>query len=54
MEMAIQNMREVSCVEFEDISPFIKNYMKNYTIARNLRNYFELRNPPPDYPDFLL
>ena len=31
--MAIQNMREVSCVEFEDISPFIKNYMKNYTIA---------------------
>ena len=50
---AIQKIEEVSCLEFEDISPFMKNYMKNFTREKNLRDYFDLRNPPPQFPDFL-
>ena len=54
VEKAIQRIEEDSCLEFEDISPFMKNYMKNFTRERNLRDYFERRNPPPKYPAFLL
>ena len=54
VEKAIQRIEEVSCLEFQDISTFMKNYMKNFTRERNLRDYFERRNPPPEHPDFLL
>ena len=54
VEKAIEKIKEASCVEFEDISPFMKNYMKMYEKERNLYNYFERRIPPPEYPDFLL
>ena len=54
VEKAIQNIEDVSCLEFEDISPFMKDYMRNFTREKNLRDYFERRNPPPEYPDFLL
>ena len=30
VEKAIENITEVSCLQFQDISPFMKNYMKNY------------------------
>ena len=54
VEKAIQNLEEVSCLEFEDISPFMKNHMKNYTGDRDKHDYFEREFPPPEYPDFLL
>ena len=54
VEKAIQRIEEVSCLEFTDISPFMKIYMKNYTRERNLRDYFERRNPPPEPPHYLL
>ena len=54
VEKAIQRIVEASCLEFEDITPFMNNYMKNYRRERNLRDYFERRNPPSQYPDFLL
>ena len=54
VEKAIKKIEDVSCLQFQDISPFMKNYMKNYTIVKNLRNYFELRLPPSQHPDFLL
>ena len=54
VEKAIQRIEEVSCLEFQDITASMKNYMKNFTRERNLRDYFERRNPPPDYPAFLL
>ena len=54
VEKAIQKIKEVSCVEFQDISSFMENYMMNYTGDRDLHDYFERRFPPPQYPDFLL
>ena len=54
VEKAIQRIEEVSCLEFTDISPFMKNYMKNFTREKNLRDYFDLRDPPPEFPDFIL
>ena len=54
VEKAIQRIEEVSCLEFTDISPVMKNYMKNFTRERNLRDYFERRNSPPEHPNYLL
>ena len=54
VEKAIQRIEEVSCLEFTDISPFMKNYLRNFEKEKNLRNYFERRNPPPEYPNYLL
>ena len=50
VEKAIQRIEEVSCLEFTNISPFMKNFEKE----KNLRDYFERRNPPPEYPNFLM
>merc|ERR550539_638719 len=49
----MRNIQKDSCVEFMDISAFMKNYMKNFTREKNLRDYFDLRDPPPEFPDFL-
>ena len=54
VEKAIKNIEEVSCLEFQDISTFMKKYMENFTRDENLHDYFYRRNPPPQYPDFLL
>ena len=54
VEKAIRNIEEVSCLEFEDISPIMEKYMEKFEREKNLRDYFERRIPPPDYPDFLL
>ena len=54
VEKAIQRIEEASCLQFEDISPVMDNHMKNFTKEKNLRDYFERRNPPAEYPDFLL
>ena len=54
VEKAIRNIEKDSCLEFEDISDFMEKYMKNFTKEKNLRNYFDRRIPPGEYPDFLL
>ena len=54
VEKAIQRIEEVSCLEFTDISDSMKNYMRNFEKEKNLRNYFERRNPPPEHPNYLL
>ena len=53
VEKAIKNIEEVSCLQFQDISPFMEKYMKKFEREKNLRDYFERRVPPPQYPDFL-
>ena len=54
VKKAIQRIEEVSCLQFTDISPDMKIYMKIFEKEKNLRNYFERRNPPPEYPNYLL
>ena len=54
VERAIQKIEEASCLQFQNISTFIAKYMTNYTRDRNLRDYYERRNPPAEYPDFVL
>ena len=54
VEKAIQRIEEASCLQFQNISSFMARYMTNYRRDRNLRDYFEKRNPPAEYPDFLL
>ena len=53
VEKAIKNLKEVSCLVFQDISKLMKKHMKNHTGVKNLRDYFERRILPRDYPDFL-
>ena len=53
VEKAIQNLEEVSCLEFQDISSFMEKYMKKFEREINLRDYFERRILPREYPDFL-
>ena len=56
VEEAIRNIKKDSCLEFEDISDFMEEYMKNHTRypTKYQHNYFHLMPPPPDYPDYLL
>ena len=53
VEKAIQNIREVSCLEFEDISPIMEKHMEKFEREKNLRDYFERELPSQQYPDFL-
>ena len=53
VEKAIRNIEEDSCLEFEDISDFMDDYMSNHT-DKYLHNYFHRMPPPPEYPDFIL
>ena len=53
VEKAIQNLEEVSCLEFQDISSFMEKYMEKFEKEINLRDYFERRILPREYPDFL-
>ena len=53
VEKAIKNLEEVSCLEFQDISSFMEKYLKKFEKEINLRDYFERRILPREYPDFL-
>ena len=53
VEEAIRNLEKDSCLEFEDISDFMDNYMKNHT-DKYLHNYFYRMDPPTEYPDYIL
>ena len=50
---AIQSIEEDSCLEFEDITGFMDNYMKGFEMLRGLPKYFKLKSPPTKYPDYL-
>ena len=50
---AIHSIEEDSCLEFEDITDFMDNYMKRYEKLRRSPNYFSLKPLPVDYPDYL-
>ena len=55
VEKAIQRIEEVSCLKFEDISPFMKNHLKDYKLFHYDRHYFtKFKKEPKDFPDFLL
>ena len=54
VEEAIRKLEEDSCLEFEDISDFMEEYMMNHTGMKNLHNYFHLEDAPPQYPDYIL
>ena len=51
VEKAIQRIKEVSCLEFEDITAF----MKDYNFFHYDRHYFtKFKKEPKEFPDFLL
>ena len=50
---AIQSIEEDSCLEFEDITGFMDNYMKEYEKLRRSEDYFSFKPPPTEYPDYL-
>ena len=54
VEKAIRKIEEDSCLEFEDITGFMDDYMQNHTAMEYLPNYFHLRPPPPEYQHYLL
>ena len=47
VEKAIRNIEEDSCLEFEDISEFMDDYMQNHTAMEYLPNYFITYNAMP-------
>ena len=49
---AIQDIQEASCLEFEDITDSMDNYMKRFELVKRLPRYFTLKSPPDDYPDY--
>ena len=53
VEEAIRNIEEASCLEFEDITDFMEEYMKKHAGKEDLHNYFDLMQPPPKYPDYI-
>ena len=53
VEEAIRNLEKDSCLEFEDISDFMEDYMRDHPY-KDLHNYFHLEDPPPQYPDYVL
>ena len=54
VEEAIRNLEKDSCLEFEDISVFMEEYMRDHDDKKYLHNYFHLMDPPPQYPDYIL
>ena len=53
MESAIRDIEKDSCLQFENITDFMVDYMVDHTARRNRHDFFELRDPPPLYPDYL-
>ena len=54
VEQAIGKIEKDSCLEFEDISDFMEDYMKNQAGMKYQHNYFHLMPAPPEYPDYIL
>ena len=54
VEEAIRNIEEDSCLEFEDITDFMKKYLKNHAGMKSRHDYFHLEDAPPEYPDYIL
>ena len=55
VEKAIQKIEEVSCLEFEDITAFMKTHLEDYQLFHYDRNYFiKFKKEPDQFPDFLL
>ena len=50
---AIQDIEEASCLDFEDITDSMDDYMKGYEIVRRLPKYFTLKSPPDKYPNYI-
>ena len=50
---AIQDLERDSCLEFEDITDFMDDYMKDFEKQKWEANYFGYRRPPAKYPDYL-
>ena len=53
VQEAIRNIEKDSCLEFEDISDFMDDYMRNHTDKKYLHSYFHLMEPPAEYPDYI-
>ena len=53
VESAIRDIQKDSCLQFENITDFMVEYMMNHTAKRNSYGFFELKDPPTEYPDFL-
>ena len=54
VDRAIQGIKEVSCLEFQDITAFMENYMEQYQIFRYNNNFFtHYKKEPKKHPDFL-
>ena len=52
---AIQRIEEASCLEFEDITDFMKKYLKGYEKFRNVPKYFtKFKTEPTEYPHYIL
>ena len=55
VETAIQKIEEASCLVFEDITDFMKEYLKDYEKSRNDREYFtKFKTEPTEYPHYIL
>ena len=55
VETAIQKIEEASCLVFEDITDFMKEYLKDYEKSRNDREYFtKFKSEPAEYPHYIL
>ena len=50
---ALQDLEEDTCLQFEDITTFMDDYMKGFEKKKRKANYFDQRSPPADYPDYL-
>ena len=54
VDRAIERIKEVSCLDFEDITAFMKIYLKDYQLFRYNNNFFtNFKKEPKEYPDFL-
>ena len=49
----MRDIEKDSCLQFENINDFMIEYMKNYTAQRTSYDFFKLRDPPTEYPDYL-
>ena len=53
VEIAIRDIKKDTCLQFVNITDYMLDYMVNYTAKRNSLTFFELRDPPAQYPDYL-
>ena len=49
----MEDIETVSCVKFQDITNIMEEYMKDVGVNHYDTKYFQLKDPPDEYPDFL-